>query len=197
MSRKKKAKPYDPSEAAKHRAEREANAAEVARLRAQPSTAVNVDKRTGRLVGAWRMNCFNALLPERCQERDAVDWLDTLIRTAAGENGQERRPDFIRASNDGAPGQNVTADMIAAGEVLTVIQEAMTPRDIRMLFELLKPDADLITRWRAVVERCTGEGNAHAQGAAVRAACASLVHARANAGRLVRERRERRLVNAA
>lgn len=197
MSRKKKAKPFDPAEAQRHKAEREANAAEVARLRAQPSTAVNVDARTGRLTGAWRLNCFNALLAERPAEKAAVDWLDDLIRTAAGENGQERRPDFIRASNDGAPGQNISADMIAAGEVLQAVTEAMAPRDVRMLFELLKPDADLLTRWRDVVVRCTGETHTHAQSAAVRSACASLAHARSIAGRLVRERRDRRQLNAA
>ncbi|HAL06201.1 MAG TPA: hypothetical protein DCP26_02430, partial [Brevundimonas sp.] len=69
MSKKGKKKPYDPAEAARQRLEREQNAAEITRLRGQPSTAVNVDKRTGRLTGAWRLNCFNTLLPAGGQER--------------------------------------------------------------------------------------------------------------------------------
>ena len=197
MTRRKKNKPFDPAEAARHRAEREANAEMIQAVRAQPSTAVNVDPRTGRLTGAWRMNCFNALLPSPSAERDAVDWLDIVIRTASGESGQERRPDFIRASNDGAPGQNITADQIAAGEMLVVIEEAMAPRDIGMLYALLKPDADLITRWRPVVQQWTGETHSHAQGAALRSACASLASVRTRSGRLIRERRERRETNAA
>jgi hypothetical protein len=69
MSKKGKKKPYDPAAAARHRQERAESAAEIARLRAQPSTAVNVDKRTGRLTGAWRLNCFNTLLPAGGHER--------------------------------------------------------------------------------------------------------------------------------
>lgn len=190
MSRKKK--PYDPAATARHRQEREENAAEVARLRAQPSTAVNVDKRTGRLTGAWRLNCFNTLLAVGSQEREAVDWLDELVRTANGENGQERRPDFIRASNDGPPGQNISDAMIAASRTLMVVTEALPPPHARMLLELLKPDADLITRWRGVVERSTGETHSHAQGAAVRMACSTLAWIRCNIGKLTREHRERR-----
>lgn len=185
-------KPHDPAAAERHRAEREANRAEVARLEAQPSTAVNTCPRTGRLTGAWRLNCFNMLLTQGSLERAAVDWLDDLVRTANGENTPERRPDFIRASNDGAPGQNITDAMIAAGRTLQVATEAMPPKHARMLLELLKPDADLMTRWRPVVERCTGETNAHAQGATVRAACAQLAWIKDNIGRLERDWRAAR-----
>lgn len=188
----KRKKPYDPAAAARHKAEREANAQEVNRLRAQPSTAVNVDKTTGRLTGAWRLNCFNTLLPQKGQERAAIDWLEELVRTANGENSQERRPDFVRASTEGAPGQNITDGMIAASFRLSVVLENMAPAHGRMLMELLKPDADLITRWRAVVQSSTGETHSHAQAATVRAACTSLVWVRDNIGRLERAHRETR-----
>jgi len=174
MSKKGKKKPYDPAEAARHRLEREQNAAEIARLRGQPSTAVNVDKRTGRLTGAWRLNCFNTLLPVGGQERAAVDWLEETIRAASGENGEERRPDFIRGSARGAPGQNISDAMIAASRDLEVIEQNFRPEEMRMLFALLQPDADLMTRWRAVVERHTQETDPRAQAARVRAACAHL-----------------------
>lgn len=191
MSRKRN-KPHDPAAAARHKAERMENAAEVARLRAQPSTAVNVDKRTGRLTGAWRLNCFNTLLAAKCQERDAVDWLEELVRTANGENAQERRPDHIRASNDGPPGQNISDAMIQASVRLEVVLENMAPQHGRMLMELLKPDADLITRWRGVVERCTGEKTPHGQAAAVRMACANLAWIKSGIGKLERDHRDRR-----
>lgn len=187
---KKRQKPHDPAAAARHRLEREQNAEMIGAVRAQPSTAVNVDPRTGRLTGAWRLNCFNTLLPAKGAERDAIDWLDELVRTANGENSQERRPDFVRASTEGAPGQNITDGMIAASFRLSVVLENMAPAHGRMLMELLKPDADLITRWRAVVERCTAETHPQAQAGAVRAACTSVVFIRDNIGRLERAYRE-------
>lgn len=192
MSRKKKTKPFDPAAAERHRAEREENRQEVARLRAQPSTAVNVDPRTGRLTGAWRMNCFNALLPAKSLERAAVDWLDDLVRTANGENTVDRRPDHIRASTEGAPGQNISDAMIRAGRTLAVALDALPPAHARMLMELLKPDADLMTRWRVVVQQTTGETHSHAQGAAVRAACTTLVWIKDNIGRLEKSWQDRK-----
>jgi hypothetical protein len=195
MSRKKK-KPHDPAAAERHRLEREENAAEVARLRAQPSTAVNVDKRTGRLTGAWSLNCFNTLLAQGSPEREAVDWLDTTLRTANGENGQERLPDFIQASNDGAPGQNITDVMIKASVDLEIVEQNTNPADMRMLFVLLQPDADLITRWRGAVERFTAETDAKAQGARVRAACSHLAWIRDRLPTLRRQYRERRAAAA-
>lgn len=189
---KKRHKPHDPAAAARHQQERAENAEMIGAVRAQPSTAVNVDPRTGRLTGAWRLNCFNTLLPAKGVERDAIDWLDELVRTANGENSGERRPDFIRASTEGAPGQNVSDAMIAASLRLQVVVESIAPAHARMLLDLLKPDADLLTRWRAVVERCTGETNPQAQAGSVRAACTSLAWIKDNIRRLERARSETR-----
>lgn len=188
----KRSKPHDPAAAERHRQEREANAAEVSRLRSQPSVAVNVDKRTGRLTGAWRLNCFNTLLQSDGHDRAAVDWLDETVRTANGENGQERRPDFIRSSSEGAPGQNVTDAMIYASLDLQIVEANMNPTDMRMLFALLQPDADLMTRWRVAVERYTAETDPKAQAARVRAACSHLAWIRDRLPTLRREYRERR-----
>jgi hypothetical protein len=192
MTRRKKHKPYDPAAAERMRAEREADREMAATLAAQPSTQVNRDGRTGRLTSAIRLNCFNTLLPANGMERAAVDWLDEIVRTAHGENTPERRPDHIRASNDGAPGQNVSDAMLAAALTLAVVVDAMAPAQARMLLALMQPDADLITRWRVTVERHTGETHTHAQAAAVRAACTQLVWIRDNIGRLERAWRERR-----
>ncbi|KAK0332698.1 hypothetical protein LTR94_023851 [Friedmanniomyces endolithicus] len=198
MSRRNRKKPFDPAAAAKARAEREANAQEIARLRAQPSTAVNVDKQTGRLTGAWRLNCFNTLLTgERSIEcREAVNWLEELIRTANGENGQERRPDFIRGSVEGAPGQNITDAMIDASRVLSAVEGTTHPTTWGMLLGLLKGDEALLTRWRTVVMEWTGETNPTAQAARVRAACEHLAWAKSNIKALMRAQMERKAANA-
>lgn len=157
---------------------------------------VNTDPRTEEILSIIRPDCFNLLLKGLNTERGAIDWLETVIRTSAGENGNERRPDFIRATAEGAPGQNVTADMIEAGETLQVVTESMAPADVRMLFELLRPDEALLTRWRDVVQRCTGETNPQAQGARVRSAATSLAFVRSVIDRLMRERRDRRRLAA-
>jgi len=150
---------------------------------------VNADPRTEEILGAWRADCFNLLLRGRPAETGAVQWLEELIRTAQGENGGERRPDFIRGSCEGAPGQNVSQAMIEADRTLCAVESSLPPATVRMLFDLLKPDAALLTRWRDVVRRATGETDKQAQGAAVRAACTALVWVRDNIGRLRRETR--------
>lgn len=189
---KRRRKPHDPAEAARRAAERAENAAEIARLKAQPGVTVNVDPRTGKLVGALRMNCFAALLPADGPEIKAVDWLETILRTAQGENAQERRPDHIRAPTEGAPGQNITADMIAASEILCAVEENLYPAAMRLLFGLLRPDAALDGNWRQVVKAATGETNPQAQGAVVRASAANLLWIVQNIDRLVMERTRRR-----
>lgn len=154
---------------------------------------VNADSRTSEILAIWRPDCFALLLKGRPDEQAAINWLEALIRTAQGENGGERRPDFIRGSCEGAPGQNVSQAMIDADLHLIAATEAMAPNHARMLFDLLKPDEALLTRWRDVVKRCTGEVNPHGQAAAVRAACAQLVSIQNSIGRLVRDRQERRM----
>lgn len=192
-----KRKPSKPMTAAQRKADDERKRLEMAdrKKEIERMTAAGLDVRVGpgyTILSVRRLNCFNLLLKED-HVKAAVEWLDLTLRTATGENTPERKPDYIRGSSEGAPGQNVSQDMIDAGEVLATIQECLNPRDCRMLFELLKPDHDLLTRWRDVVERCTGETNAHAQGAAVRSACSSLLFIQDNIARLMRDRRDRRL----
>lgn len=175
---KRKQKPSDPQSITQRRAERR-------ELEAR-GLAVNVDPRTQEITAVWRPDCFTLLLKGRPDEMSAVQWLEELIRTAAGENGQERRPDFIRGSCEGAPGQTIGQVMIEASRTLAAVEGAMPPLQLRMLFELLKPDQALVTRWRQVVERCTREVNPHAQSAAVRAACSTLVWVQSNIGVLRR-----------
>lgn len=180
-------KPYDPAQQAIIHQRREEKREMESR-----GLEVNVDKRTEEILGAWRPDCFALLLKGRPDEAHAVQWLEQTIRTATGENAQERG-EFVNRSCEGAPGQAISMAMIEAGETVAVVQEALAPQHARMLFGLLKPDDALLTRWRDVVRRTTGETNPQAQGAAVRAACTSLVWVMRNIGLLTKARRERRL----
>ena len=186
--RKKPTDPQDMASIAERRAER--------RELESRGIAVNVDPKNEEILARWRPDCFTMLLKGRTAEQGAIQWLETLIRTASGENGSDRRPDYIRGSAEGAPGQNVSQSMIDADLYLVTATEALPPNVARMLFDLLKPDEALLTRWREIVKRCTGETNPVAQGAAVRAACAQLLWVQNSIDRLVRERRDRRALAA-
>lgn len=171
MSRKGRNKPFDPAEQSRIQARR----AERRELEAR-GIVVNTDARSEEITGRWRPTCFQMLLKQNHQrEAQAVDWLEDLIRTASGENAMERRPDFIRASVEGAPGQNVSQSMIDASRVLSVVKAGLRPWEWLLLTDLLKPDAALLTRWRDAVERITKEVNPQAQGSRVRAACEALL----------------------
>jgi hypothetical protein len=168
MARPKKNKPSDPAEITARRVEARA-------LKAR-GLEVNTDPRTLEITAIWRPNCFSLLLrKDRPAELDAVNWLEDLIRSASGENAQDRRPDFIRGSTEGAPGQNISQSMIDASRVLQVVEAGLRPWEARLLFGLLRPDEALLTRWRGVVQQSTGEVNPQAQGSRVRAACEALV----------------------
>lgn len=190
----KRKKPTDPQDAARHRREREENRQEVERLSAQDGVALNLEPRTKRLLSARRLDCFAVLLKDdaHAEARCAVNWLEELIRDASGENAQERRPDFIRASCDGAPGQNITQRMIEASRTLEVVEASLRPWEARLLFELLRPDEALLTRWREVVKRVTTATTPQRQGERVVVACESLMWVRQNAVALVKQRQEAR-----
>lgn len=175
MPRKKRAQPFDPAASAREALEREESRAEVSRLRAQPSTAVNACERTGRLKGAWRLNCFNTLLQAGSPAQEAVCWLDGLIRLSLGDVTPERRLEVVHSS---ASGWSITDAMLTASESLERVRENMAPNSFRMLTALLHPDASLLTRWRDTVKDCTGETDERAQAARVRAACENLAWVR-------------------
>lgn len=171
-------------------AEKARKKAETARLKVQ-GAKIQADA-MGNMIAGRRFYCFDLLLKDRIDAHKAVSWLEDLLRAASGENAQDRRPDHIRASTVGAPGQNITQQQIDASEVLATVEEHMRPLQMRMLFALLRPDQALYTRWHGVVEAMTGEVNAQAQGARVRDACEGLAWVRANIDTFVAARRKRR-----
>ncbi len=148
-------------------------------------------KRMKTIVRANRKCALDKVLVDGSRERKAVDWLQETISTANGENTPERRPDHIRGSSSGPPGQNINDDMMLAHDTLTVIEDITPPSEMRMLYELLKPEARLI--WREIVQTHTGEKNHHCQSARVRAAASGLVFIQDNITRLMRDRRDRRV----
>ena len=124
---------------------------EAARLKAQGAD-VNADKRTGEILGAWRRDVFTILrnrhgkptdgfpkgrpaLSQRAYE--AFRGHESDIHLSEGASGGDRRPDFIRATCEGAPGQNVTQEAIdAAGRVKKTLQ-GLSPSDARLLMALM------------------------------------------------------------
>ncbi len=166
--------------------------AEVARLKAQ-GAEVNMDKRTSEIRGAWRKDVFETLrnrrgkpeaqgqlgrpaLPQRSYEAFRSHERD--VQMAAGAGNPDRRPDFIRSTCEGAPGQNVTAEMLDAAERVRKTLRALCPPDARLITTLMTGENALAKNWRHVVERETGEKQDEAQAARIRALGENLIHAR-------------------
>lgn len=165
---------------------------EIARLRAQGAD-VNVDKRTSEILGAWRRDVFTILrnrhgkptdgfpkgrpaLSQRAYE--AFRGHETDIHLSEGASGGDRRPDFIRATCEGAPGQNVTQEAIdAAGRVKKTLL-GLSPTDARLLTALMTGEKALARNWRQTVEAETGETADESQAARIRALGENLIHAR-------------------
>ncbi|WP_313014623.1 hypothetical protein [Brevundimonas sp.] len=165
---------------------------EIARLRAQGAD-VNVDKRTSEILGAWRRDVFTILrnrhgkptdgfpkgrpaLSQRAYE--AFRGHETDIHLSEGASGGDRRPDFIRATCEGAPGQNVTQEAIdAAGRVKRTLL-GLSPTDARLLTALMTGEKALARNWRLTVETETGETADESQAARIRALGENLIHAR-------------------
>lgn len=165
---------------------------EIARLRAQGAD-VNVDKRTSEILGAWRRDVFTILrnrhgkptdgfpkgrpaLSQRAYE--AFRGHETDIHLSEGASGGDRRPDFIRATCEGAPGQNVTQEAIdAAGRVKKTLI-GLSPTDARLLTALMTGEKALARNWRHTVETETGETADESQAARIRALGENLIHAR-------------------
>ena len=105
---------------------------------------------------------------------NAVRAHESDVATALGWNTPERRPDHIRASVEGAPGQNVSQAMIEASRMVQWVETMLTTRDAKLLKALLHENDVNCGRWRGTVERITGETRDEAHAVAIRAMCANL-----------------------
>lgn len=165
-----------------------ANRAEVARLKAQ-GAEVNVDPKTKEIRGAWRKDVFETLRNKRGKPEvkgqlgpqalpeyayDAYRGHERDLHIAGGAGNPDRRPDFIRSTCEGAPGQNVTAEMLDAAHRVRETMKRLTETDGRLLDALMTGDNALAKNWRAVVAQETGESQDAAQAARIRALGANL-----------------------
>lgn len=171
MSRRKPSKPRDvltPEE-------RAAIKAEVTRLKAA-GAEVALD-REGKIVRARRIDVFQLLLERDAIPQDSFDAVrayETDLATAQGFNTPERRPDHIRSTSPGAPGQNITQAMIDASRMVVWVETMLTTRDAALLKALLHENDANCGRWRGTVERVTGESRDDAHAVAIRAMAANL-----------------------
>jgi hypothetical protein len=194
MTRRKKSKPSSPEDIARRAAERREAKAEAQRLEAQ-GVSVTMDAQTGKIARAVRVDVFSLLLSRGAlgeAEHDAFRGYQQDVHVALGAETPERRPDYIRASTEGAPGQNVTQRMVDASEVVDLTLRRLGSRDKALLNALMQEGAASVTRWRITVQNHTGETRDECQAAAIRYLGANLLNARTVAIKAAAEMRERR-----
>jgi len=135
------------------------------------------DGKTRIIVRARRIDVFQLLYERGALAQDhfnAVRDHEADVATAQGLNTPERRPDHIRASVEGAPGQNITQAMIEASRMVQWVESMLTTRDARLLTALLHENDANCGRWRGTVERITGESRDDAHAVAIRCMAANL-----------------------
>jgi hypothetical protein len=135
------------------------------------------DGKTRIFVRARRIDVFQLLLERGAlpqESFDAVRAYETDLATAQGFNTPERRPDYIRGSVEGAPGQNVTQRMIEASRMVQWVEAMLTTRDAQLLKALLHENDANCGRWRGTVERITGETRDESHAVAIRCMAANL-----------------------
>jgi len=129
------------------------------------------------IVRARRIDVFQLLLERGAIPQEsfqAVRTYEADVATAEGFNTPERRPDHIRASVEGAPGQNVSQYMVEASRRVMWAQKGMTTRDLLLLKALLHENDANAGRWRGTVEAITGETRDDAHAVAIRCMAANL-----------------------
>ena len=169
-----KRKPHNPAEDMRLRLEQAAARAERDRLKAQGVDATVVAEPDENKVKRWvtkgqRKDVFRVLLDRRAIDQaafDAIRRYEEDLDTSMGHNSPERRPDHIRASVEGAPGQNVSQAMVLASHRARWVKGRLSASDMRLL-ETLR--LNLPAHWRNVVQMVTGETSDKAQASRVRA----------------------------
>lgn len=162
---KRRKKPHDPAESSRLMAEAAAARSERDRLKPLGVDVVVVtetDKETGQkhwVAKGRRKDVFRVLLDRRALDQagfDAIRRYEAALDTAMGHNTPEHGPDHIRASVEGAPGQNIGQVQILASHRVRWIEDRLSTNDKRLLTTLrLNHPA----QWHAVVQMVTGEFN--------------------------------------
>lgn len=123
------------------------------------------------VVRARRVDVFRHLLERQALAQDSFDAVRSYehdVSVALGHTTPERRPDHIRGSETGAPGQNISQAQVEASRRMQWVRDRLPPRDFRLLEHLLVNGSAHKGQWRQTVELITGERRDEAQAAAVR-----------------------------
>lgn len=148
------------------RARRQEAKAEAARIRAQ-GAHVTLD-RDGTIIAAYRsdvvemMRASGNLTPDQVQ---AYRNLEALV-AKAGDPSPSCLSKLDRVTGGGDAGEALSRKLDAVSDLIRR-EERMDPGTWAFLRELVEGGA-LLTRWRGVVERRTGERNPAAQAGAIR-----------------------------
>lgn len=120
-------------------------------------------------VRGRRVDAFQLLLERKALPQagfDAIRDYETSLATSKGDNTPERRPDHIRATVEGAPGQNVTQAMIFASHRVRWVDDRLSRTD-KLLLDTLRLNPG--NQWRHIVQMVTGERGDDAHAPRVRA----------------------------
>lgn len=178
MPRKSKAKPKTPAQIAADRlAKRRLDFAAANMPADAAGLTSNADievRREGQknVLAARRLDAFDALKEGMAAGAyDAARRLERDIVMRRGEHDHGRPLERVDGDEHAAFCRN--DQIIAAGERVDAVMARLSERDGWLLTELIVPNSTRPT-WRQTVFYITGETHAHAQGAAVRAACVNL-----------------------
>ena len=182
MSRKRKPAPSSPEAIMELRAAR----LEAERIEAIGGTARVAHEKQDDGSMKWgararRLDVFALLLSRKALDTEAYDAFrghEETVHIAAGYGTPERRPDHIRASTEGAPGQNIGQGMVDASRIVKGTLARLSPSEAGLLEALMKLGASRNDQWRRTVQLETGETNDHGQTSRIRALGENLIHAR-------------------
>ncbi|RZJ01829.1 MAG: hypothetical protein EON90_02135 [Brevundimonas sp.] len=169
MTRRRRNKPSSPAEIAARRAQLQETRNEVARLKDQ-GAEVSQDNRTGEITGAYKpdvvvmMRRSEVITPS---DESAVRSFERLVQKAAGSSASCLSV-LDRVSGGDTGDQGIGAH-IEAAQQLRRRQRRMDPLTWALLRDLCDGNL-LVTRWRVVVQKRTGETNEKAQGGIIRQA---------------------------
>lgn len=181
MGKPKRKQPSDPRDIAANLERAEAKR-EVARLGAigAESWLSHEEQEDGRMkwvARGRRIDVFKLLLERNALPQEsfnAVREYEVAVATASGFHTPERRPDHIRSSQSGPPGQNIGDLQVNASRTVAWVERTLTTRDHKLLTALLRENDGNVGRWRGTVEAITGETRDENHACAIRSMAANL-----------------------
>lgn len=173
MTRRRK-KPMSPEQMAEQKRASAERAVQLGERRAERrrleglGAEVNTDPRTGEILGAYRKDVVQLMHQAGKLTQEQVDHFRNLerLKGLAGEASRSCLSSLDRVNGGGDESAQLDRRMKAMRD-LALRQACMDPGTWAFLEELATGGA-LLTRWRQVAERRTGETNADAQSGAVR-----------------------------